>query len=250
MDRRIKVLLCLSFGLCTNIGYCMFIKCYKMSSDWILYYYRPLKMTEFGPLANPRLCIMADSGSVKYKWQVLFRTVSDGKYSTDQVRVYLEQLKPQSGYKVCPGLNEYPEEVRFETKNVRLWGLPFNRVDAQSCSLWHIPNNVNHPAGDKLRDTCRSCRLLNYDLNRLVERACDVSVEQKIARTSVQSNYPIKYLSPASKSVRVSKLSKERKNLTAKLSSVSNLEYDLNDKQHTRASRNSSLDQPKGGQGN
>ena len=58
-------------------------------------------------------------------------------------------------------------------------------------------------------------------------------MEQKIARTSVQSNYPIKYLSPASKSARVSKLSKERKNLAAKLSSVSSLDYDLNDKQHS-----------------
>ena len=44
--------------------------------------YRPLKMTEFGPLANRRLCVMADSSSVKYKWQVLFKTVSDGDYTT------------------------------------------------------------------------------------------------------------------------------------------------------------------------
>ena len=80
-------------------------------------------MTEFGPLANRRLCVMADSSSVKYKWQVLFKTVSDGDYSTDQVRVYLEQLRPQSGYTVCLSLiNKYPEEVHFRTKNVCLWG--------------------------------------------------------------------------------------------------------------------------------
>ena len=190
-------------------------------------------MTEFGPLANLRLCVMADSGAVKYKRQVLFKTISDGEYSVNKVQVYLEQLRPHSGYKGYPGLKKYPEEVRFETKNVCSWGMPFNCVDAQSCALWHIPNNVQHPTGDILRDTCRPCRLLYHDLCRLVETARNVSMEQKIARTSVQSNYPIKYLSPASKSTRVSKLSKERKNLAAKLSSVSSLDYDLNDKQHS-----------------
>ena len=111
-------------------------------------------MTEFGPLVNPRLCVLAEGDFIRYKWQVFFKTITSGDYSVDTVKEYLEELKPHSGYKICPGLKNYPEELRFDTKNVRQWGLPFNRIDAQSCALWHIPHNVHHPAGDELRDTC------------------------------------------------------------------------------------------------
>ena len=55
-------------------------------------------MTEFGPLANPRLCVFADGGADK--WQVLFKTVASGEFSTMTVEPYLEQLKPASGFKV------------------------------------------------------------------------------------------------------------------------------------------------------
>ena len=75
-------------------------------------------MTEFGPLANPRLCVMADSGAVKYKWQVLFKTISDGEYSVNKVQVYLEQLRPHSGYKVYPGLTHYIRVTLINVANI------------------------------------------------------------------------------------------------------------------------------------
>ena len=53
---------------------------------------------------------------------------------------------------------------------------------------------------------------------------------QKLARSSVQSNYPLKYLSPKSRSIRVGWITKERKNLGAKLSSVAH--FDVSDQQH------------------
>ena len=176
-------------------------------------------MTEFGPLSNPRLCIFAEGGLVQYKWQVLFQTISCGVYCEETIKAYLEQLKPQSGFKICPGISEYPKEIRFDTKNLRRWGIPFNRIDALSCVLWHVPHNIHHPTGDKLRDTCHPCRVLHRDICKLVEKAQTVTVEQKVARTSVQSNYPLKYLSPSSKGAWISKVSKEQMNLAAKLSS-------------------------------
>ena len=81
--------------------------------------------------------------------------------------------------------------------------------------------------------SCQPCRVLHRDICKVVEKAQMATEEQKIARTSVQSNYPLKYLSPSSKEARISKVSKERKNLVAKLSSVVSLDYNLNDKQHT-----------------
>jgi len=64
-------------------------------------------ITEFGPLANPRLCIFADDSVPPYKWQILFMTVASGDYSFDAVQPYLEQLRPLSGYKLCSG-TQYP----------------------------------------------------------------------------------------------------------------------------------------------
>ena len=189
-------------------------------------------MSDFGPLANPRLCVFADGSVVQYKWQVLFLTVAGGDYSFNIVKPYLEQLGPLSGYKLCPGIGEYPEEIRFKTKKLREWGLPFKRIDAQSCVLWHIPNNVHHPTGDKLRDTCQPCRRLSHDIRQLVERVHSVSECQKLDRSSIHSNYPLKFLSPKSRDKRVARVTKERKSLAAKLSAVAHFEYDVSDKQH------------------
>ena len=190
-------------------------------------------MTEFGPLANPRLCVFAEGGAVHYKWQVLFKTVTSGEFSDMIVEPYLEQLKPASGFKVCPGIKEYPQEIRFDTKNLRRWGIPFGRIDAQSCLLWHVPNNSHHPTGDNLRDSCQPCRILHRDISKLAEKASSLTESQKLARTSVQSKYFLKYLSPASRATRVSKVCKDRQNLAAKLSRVAHFDCDVSDKQHS-----------------
>ena len=84
------------------------------------------------------------------------------------------------------------------------------------CHLWHVPHNVNHPTGDELRDTCKQCRLLHHDITKLIMEA-DSAPERKLARTPFTI---VKYLSPASRIERVSKLSKDRKNLASKLSYV------------------------------
>ena len=140
-------------------------------------------MTDFGPLSNPRLCIMSEGDTIQYKWQVFFKTVVSGEYSMDAVKEYLDKLRPCSGFKVCPGLKQYPEELRFDTKNLRQWGLPFNRIDAKSCALWHVPHNVHHPAGDDLRDTCQCCRVLHHDITKLIDIAASISLYRKLSRT-------------------------------------------------------------------
>ena len=170
-----------------------------------------------GPMAIARLCVYAERRTVKYVWKVLFKHMDEGEYSVEKIEPYLEQLRP---YTFCPGIREYPQEIRFHAKNLRQWGIPFHRIDATSCEMWHIPHNIHHPTGDKLRDTCQPCRLLHHDIRKLAEKASSLSDEQKIARTSVQSNYPMKYLSPTSRSQRVRKVCKDRQNLAAKLAKV------------------------------
>lgn len=88
---------------------------------------------------------MAEDGLIQYKWQVLFKIVTSGDYSVDAVKEYLDKLRPHSGSKICPGLKNYPEDLRFDTKNIRQWGLPFDHINAESCAFWHIPHNIHHP---------------------------------------------------------------------------------------------------------
>ena len=108
--------------------------------------------SEFGPLPNPRLSIFVLGDMIEYKWQVWFHTIASGKYSFEAVQQYLDQLQTNE-YQLCPGINKYPStEVRFKTKRLREWGLPFNRVDSIDCLLWHFPNNGKYPHGDPLRD--------------------------------------------------------------------------------------------------
>lgn len=188
-------------------------------------------MAEVGPIANPRLCIVAHNDTMKYKWQILFKTISEENYSFEGVRMYLEQLRYSSGYTLCPGLKEYPSEVHFKTKNFREWGVPFGRMDSKYCLLWHIPNNIHHPAGDLLRDTCAPCRRISYDIKQLTDQSKSTE-GHKLSRLTTTSNYPLKYLSPSSKASRISRLTKERKNLSAKVSALAPFDCNVKDKQH------------------
>ena len=202
---------------------------YDSAKYYYIYNRKPVVSEEYGPMVNPRLCILGPGDDVSYKWQVFFLTVDEGKYCSETINRYLEQMLPSSGYHVCPGIMKYPHEtIRFHTKNLREWGIPFiNRVDSKQCELWHIPNNVHHPAGDQLHNTCQKCRFLHQDIQKLLKTSEAVSEEQKLARSSVGSKYPLKYLSPVTKAKRVSKVCRERVTLTAKLVKVAHFDVDV-----------------------
>ena len=129
-----------------------------------------------------------------------------------------------------PGISNYPRtEIRFKTKNLREWGLPFNRMDALKCMLWHVPSNAKHPHGSPLRDTCTPCRRLTHDIRQLVQKSENVD---RLSRLRPDSNYPLKYLSPESQMRRVSRIAKDRRNLAAKLAGCNRFTCEMNDKQH------------------
>ena len=88
-------------------------------------------------------------------------------------------MRVPSGYKICPGLTD---EIKFKTKNLREWGVPFSRMDSRTCLLWHIPCNLRRPTGDPLRDVCAPCRRLKHDLDRLAKRNEALSEEDKLSR--------------------------------------------------------------------
>ena len=64
-------------------------------------------MADVGPIANPRLCIMAHNGTVAYKWQIYFITISEGTFNYAEIITLLDQLEHTSGYVVCPGITNF-----------------------------------------------------------------------------------------------------------------------------------------------
>jgi len=173
-----------------------------------------------GPLQNPRLCVACDGTLATYKFQVFFKTIESGPCDPDRVYMLAQQLLPSSSCVLCPGIQEYPPEICFKTKHFRQWGQPFGRLDADTCTMWHILNNSLQPPSSPLYNACKPCKQLHHDIEQLRRKNADLTEGKKLARIDVSSIYPMQYLSPASAQKRVSRLSKERKNLQAKIDAL------------------------------
>ena len=107
----------------------------------------------------------------------------------------LDQLHLESGFAVCPGIKEYPSELRFETKNLRIWGNPFRRINSQQCLLWHISLIIldrllpaHFTIAAKLVSNC-IMTFNSYSSER------QLLLQQRRLGKCVSSNYPLKYLS-------------------------------------------------------
>lgn len=146
--------------------------------------------------------------------------------------MYLKQLLPSSGYVVCPGIKEYPDQIRFDTKNLRQWGPPFNRKFSANCYQWHVPNNAQQLPGSIAFDCCKPCKQLLHDINQLALRANTTTQTQRMSRTLPSSKYPLSKLSPASQKIRVTKVIVDRQNVVQKLNKLRPFDYEVNDKQH------------------
>ena len=134
----------------------------------------PVK-TDAGPLQNPCLSLCCDGTSATYSLQVLFRTVDSGPFEADKVSSYLMQLLPGSEHVACPGIQSYPSDIRFRTKHLCDWGQPFNRLDADTCLLWHVPNNSRQLPSSLLFNACKPCKELHHDTQQLSKRGSTVT---------------------------------------------------------------------------
>jgi len=210
--------------------------CYRQTSDldkWLtIECSSHITKIDSGPFFNPRITICCDGDSATYKLTAFFRTIPNGPVDTVGVSSYVKQLLPESGYVICPGIVNYPSEVRFKNKHLHEWGEPFNRLDLDNCEIWHIPNNNKQLASSPLYNACKPCKQLHHDIQQLARRATNNSDAKKQARTSVSSNFGLKYLSPTSQKCRVTRNIQERKHLQAKAHILEPYKCELSDKQH------------------
>lgn len=216
-----------------------YTKCYTQNSCWLVITPKQAVIfPDIDPVQSPRLCLTCNgTASVTYLFQVLFKTIESGVCDSDRLDALCQQMLPSSPYVVCPGIPSYPDDIRFKTEHLHEWGQPFSRLDSDLCALWHIPNNARQLPTSSLYNACKQCKQLWHDIQQLAKRSSVVSPGQKLARTSVSSSYPLKYLSPASANKRVSKISKAKKNLQARVESLKPFDCELDNKQHSELLR-------------
>ena len=161
-------------------------------------------------------------GKGDYSFEVLLKSIQTGSWKASEaphreVSGILDTLLASSGYVLCPGIRDYDsqygESIQFKSKNLRIWKESIERHDSTECLLWHKPSNTRIASNSLLYNVCTSCKRLVQRLNTIKTRAEASSPGHREKWTEPSSNRPLKYLSPASRSKRLLKSSKDRKKL-------------------------------------
>ena len=145
-------------------------------------------------------------GNVKYKLHVLLHTIESGELeSIDQFKELCDRISDYSKYKFCPGfdydayMSNYYKKIRYHPSKVQITTHPFKCVQSSKCTMWHKLSK-NASVADKVSPTalCGMCKHLRSELDRSQQRCIGYSPRRKVKRQQSSSNYPLKYMSPAS----------------------------------------------------
>ena len=145
--------------------------------------------------------------SVTYLFQVFHSIVEYNSFCIDAIDRRLTTMLPTSGYVICPGLANYPDNLHIDIKGVKKWAYPFQkRIDSISCHLFHLPNNSKvHPL-HTLYNMCEPCKKLQNCIFKWEQHAQDHVLKNLMP----SSNFPITKLSPVSQKIRVQNIMKEK----------------------------------------
>ena len=166
---------------------------------------------EYGPIKPARMTFHHQG---HFTFDVMKHIVAEGLWQSceapySSITSKLDTLLANSGYLLCPGISNYPERygsvIRFNSKNLRVWGHPHNRYDAQDCQLLHKPNNSHVTPDSPLYNACSACKYLCNGLNAIKQRAESAPPSIHEQWTAPSSNRPLKYLSPNSQAQRLAK---------------------------------------------
>ena len=126
-------------------------------------------------------------------------------------------ISDNSTYKFCPGfdydsyMDRYYNKIRYHIAKVQVTTSPFRRVQSSDCTMWHkLPKNAAKAEKSSLTVLCGMCKRLRSELDRALQRCTGYSPHCKVKRQQPSSNYPLKYMSPASLKRRKSNTQQER----------------------------------------
>ena len=192
------------------------------ASTWVIvsskFVRLPWGATIAGPIKPARMVFNNDG---HYSVEVLMKVVQTGSWKESHpphknICLVLDTFLSNSGYVLCSGLKDYTDEfshiIRFQSKNLRVWGHPV-RHDSADCLLWHKASNVRITEENPLFNLCPNCKELHFQLVAIKNRALETSPDHKAKWRDPSSNRPFKFLSPVSQIQRLVKGSEERTKL-------------------------------------
>ena len=150
-----------------------------------------------------------------FRFQVLDITMDSGKLNYEILQKYLDQMKQDSGYKLCPGVEKPYKKMKNQLKikplALREWPQGI-RYDHSDCELWFNPKLLPK----KSRKTmCRKCDILVQSIKQSAKRA----TSRKEKKTPAKKTN-LKYLTPKTKRRTLQKKTAKLRKLTKKLGKV------------------------------
>lgn len=163
--------------------------------------------------------ILVDQEGI-YKFQVLNSTLHDGTIET-----YFNQMKRDSGYSLCPGVEKAYSEVKTKLKRVpnklRIWAGKI-RYDNEDCQLWFNPSQT--PKGSSTV-MCSKCNSLVKSMRKSKKKA-----SAKIAKTPPKT-VPLTFLTPKTRRKTLTKRRVKFQRVSRKLAKYENFVCMLNQEQ-------------------
>ena len=192
------------------------------------------------PAGYTSLARLSVDGNAQYKLQVLLHTIESGELeSTNQFKELCGRISDYSKYKFCPGfdydvyMSKYHEKIRYHPSKVQVTTHPFKRVQSSKCAMWYnLPKNASAADKASLTVLCGRCKRLRSELDRSLLRCTGYSPRRKIKRQQPSSNYPLKFMSPASRKKRKSNTQQERNKDKRALAKYQHMEITLDDEQN------------------
>ena len=121
---------------------------------------------------------------------------------------------------------------------MNLTKFPFEWVDSKGCLRWYqLPKNATKQEQSSDEVLCSFCKRLVSDLECQKRKSILVDRSTRRDRQSASSNYPTKYLSPASPQKREENAQAERSKDKALLGKFAKLDITLDDSQHDKMCR-------------
>ena len=159
-----------------------------------------------GYVYRVRLIVTCKAEEYHYEKQVLFNTIEEGDFTTEEDFATLcSTMLKSNGYAFCPRINysEYMQRyyavIWFHPKKVRIMETPFTQVYAKGCVKWFkLPKNATIEENTADEACCSFCKHLRRDLEHQRRKSLLVSPGKRANRQAASSNYPIKFLSPNS----------------------------------------------------
>ena len=198
------------------------------------------KLHNCPPAGHTSLARLTVDENMQYSLQVLLHTIESGEVeSVDHFMKLCDKISDYSTYKFCPGfdydlyMEKYHSKIRYHPSQIQITTSPFKRVQSSHCTMWHkLPKNATKAQKSSLSVLCSTCKRLRGQLDRALQRCTSYSPRRKIKRQQPSSNYPLKYMSPASLKKRKSNTQQERNKDKKALAKYRHMEVTLDDDQN------------------